>query len=150
MPKEQQSFLEGLGIAVSDVGTPFWKPDSKKQTVTLTGVKPSGITKELKDGGKIKILAVADVSIRGVPHTWEISSKRALAALNVAVKKLPVDLDIQAHGAGTDVRFTIVVHVDETPRAKSKLGPPCDAPGCVQEMGHHGQHIVAKKKEADA
>ena len=150
------SFFGALGIDASAAGTPFWKPASKKQTVrVLAARKPSAqeVVKKLPDGrGEVVVLAILDVEVQGNPHVCEVSSKRFLHALDVELtgKALPVDLDVWTEGKNTDTRFFVRPHVKADRLAPGKLAAPCDAPGCVYERGHAGQHKTAKAVEADA
>lgn len=108
---DKQTYLESLGIAVSDVGTPYFRPDGRPRVVTLMGARkpsPQELTKQLPEGrGELTILAIFDIEVAGVMHRWEVSSKRLLAALKVAVTGLPIVLEVSSHGSGMATTFTV-------------------------------------------
>lgn len=101
---KKQTWLEGLGLPTESYG--YFQPDAKKKTVRIHEVTPDGSTKELPDGkGKVTVLAVVrlDVLHAGLwmkGQTWEITSRRALAALNPVLEGPGSTVTVWTQGTG--------------------------------------------------
>lgn len=84
---EKASWLTDLGINVTEMSMPFFKPNGKKQIVKILDARPptdDEANKKVMMNGRevhLPVLAVATVEINGVEHEWEVTGKRALAAL---------------------------------------------------------------------
>lgn len=166
----KQSFLTAqAGIHVPETGAAFWKPDGRVRRITVLTARPptaeEAAPRALKDrDGKptsdtVSVLAVFDIEVDGAPHRWDVSSRRALAALDAAITGLPIDLTVQQKGSGKSTTYEVKVAPPELPKkaaAKPAADEPCSAPDCatpptayINSVPYCREHEKAARFKAD-
>lgn len=166
-PAAPANYLQSLGMD-TEAGTAFWKPTGRVQIVTLLSgraPKPAEKVKVLPPehgGDEVTVLAIFTVQKDGVDMTWEVTSRRAMAALAQVVTHFPVALAIQTRGDGKQTTYSVRLATEEevaakpAPRAAPAPAPEpaaaprkvCEAPACVLYAGHTGRHMTQKEWRA--
>lgn len=165
-PAAPANFLQSLGME-TEAGQAFWKPTGRIQVVTLLSGRAPRPAEKIKvlpeeyGGDEVTVLGIFAVQKDGAEMVWEVTSRRAMAALAQVVTSFPVTLAIQSKGEGKQTAYAVrLASEDERVKAAQPaparqaekapdLPPPtqplCDAPSCVLYAGHAGRHMTQRE-----